>query len=112
MAEADPERPEYVLPVLPSELSLDPLLCALLHCVAFLDLADDELMDPEAAGDALEHVGMYVQRLPEDRQVAIAQGLTKLHAHAQENGWTDAQCEVVRDFLYSCGIGDDRDDDG
>ncbi|HMR04558.1 MAG TPA: hypothetical protein PKA88_02255 [Polyangiaceae bacterium] len=108
---ADSERPEFVLPVVPAELGLDPLLSALLHCVAFLDLADDDLMDPDAAGDALEHVGMYVQRLPEERLAAIAEDLAKLQAHAEQSGWTDAQCEVVRDLLYSCGIGDDRGDE-
>ena len=113
MPDADEvERPEYVLPVIPAELELDPLLVALLHSVAFLDLADDDLMDPEAAGDALEHVGMYVQRLPDERLNAITADLEKLDAHAQSAGWSDAQREVVRDFLYSCGIGDDRDDDG
>lgn len=112
LSDADAPEFPYVLPVVPEDLGIDPLFVALLHCAAFLDLADDEVMDPEAAGDALEHVGLYVQRLPPARLKEVEAQLAKLAAHAKSAGWPPDAVSFVEEFLYSCGIGDDKGDEG
>ncbi len=101
---------EYVMPVVPPELGLDPLLVAVLHCAAFLDFAEEALVEPDAAGDTLEHVGLYMQRLPAEQLARIESDLDRLAAHAQAAGWPEPMIEFVGDFLYSCGIGEERDD--
>jgi hypothetical protein len=110
----DRDRPAAVsrsmLPVLPPELAIDPLLAALLHLAAFLDLSDDASVDPDAAGEALEHVGLYVQRLDEATLDRLESELRRLAEHAQVAGWSEEQREFVEDFLYSCGIGQDEDE--
>jgi hypothetical protein len=98
-----------LLPVVPTELGIDPLLIALLHAAAFLDLSDDESVDPELAGDVLEHVGMYVQRLPPERLLEIESQLSSLSAHAEAQGWPGELVDFVASFLYNCGIGEEAE---
>ena len=100
-----------MLPVVPEELGIDPLLLALLHLAAFLDLSDDSSPDADAAGEALEHVGLYVQRLDEPLLDRLEEQLGRLYEHARAAEWPEEQREFVADFLYSCGIGQDEEDD-
>lgn len=98
-----------LLPVVPPELGIDPLLIALLHAAAFLDLSDDDSVDPELAGDVLEHVGMYVQRLPAERVQDIERQLRTLSEHAEAQRWPEELVDFVASFLYNCGIGEEAD---
>ncbi len=100
-----------LMPIVPEELGIDPLLLALLHTTAFLDFSDDETVEPEAANEALERVEQYVQRLSDERLSALGADLEKLEAHATQAGWPEDMIDFVRDFLYNCGIGEDDDDD-
>jgi hypothetical protein len=108
-AGAEVEGFEPFLPVVPEELAIDPILLALLQAAAFLDLADDESVDPDQAGFVLEHVGMYVQRLGPEGAAAVQQQLTRVHAHAKSQGWPAELAEFVERFLYNCGLGDEDD---
>jgi hypothetical protein len=107
---SDPEVEPY-LPEIPPELGVDPLLAALLQCAAFLDLGDDTLVDPVQADEILEHVGMYVQRLPPERVADIEKQLERVREHAEKAGWPEPISAFVADFLYSCGIGEDESDE-
>lgn len=107
--EASEEGIDAFLPVIPEELGIDPVLLGLLHTAAFLDLADDDSVDPEFAGDVLEHVGLYIQRLGPERASEIEAQLEKLGKHAADSGWPPHLREFVSDFLYNCGIGDEED---
>lgn len=100
-----------MLPVVPEELGLDPLLLALLRCASFLDLTGEGGVNPELAGEVLEHVGLYVQRLPDERLDEIQAELETLEAHATEKGWSSDVIEFIRDFLYNCGLGEDDADE-
>jgi hypothetical protein len=101
----------FLMPVVPDELGIDPMLLALLHAAAFLDLAGDDSVDEEDAGDVLEHIGLYVQRLPPERLDDITAQLERLERHGKQNGWPGALTEFVADFLYNCGSGDDEEDE-
>lgn len=107
-ASGDAENGEIdpVLPVVPEALGIDPLLLALLHLSAFLDLSDDETIDPDAATQALEYVGLYVQRLSDDRLRSISADIAKLGAHGKTSGWSEEQLQFMRDFLFNCGLGE------
>jgi len=98
------------MPVIPDELGIDPLLAALLHCAAFLDLSDENSVDPDAAHLVLEHVGLYVQRLPPERIAMLETELEKLRAHGEASDWPEWVVAFIADFLYSCGIGEDADE--
>jgi hypothetical protein len=109
--ELEDEVGEGRVPVVPEELDIDPFLLALLHCTAFLDFADEDTVDPAAASDVLEHVGLYIQRLPPDQLGEIQEQLDALEDHGRSAGWPVDIVEFVRDFLYNCGIGDDEEDE-
>jgi hypothetical protein len=100
-----------MMPAVPEPLGLDPLLLALLRCASFLDLTGEESINPELAGEVLEHVGMYIQRLPDERLDEIQAELETLEAHATEQGWSSDLVEFIRDFLYNCGLGEDEADE-
>jgi hypothetical protein len=100
-----------MMPAVPEALGLDPLLLALLRCASFLDLTAEEGVNPELAGEVLEHVGMYIQRLPDERLDEIQSDLETLEAHAAEQGWPGDLVEFIRDFLYNCGLGEDEADE-
>jgi hypothetical protein len=95
------------LPVIPPELGIDPVLCALLHLAAFLDFGDDDATDPEAVAEALEHVGLYVQRLDDAALQAVEEQLDRLAKHGAAAGWAEEAQTFVEDFLYNCGLGPD-----
>jgi hypothetical protein len=96
-----------MLPLIPTELGVDPLLAALLQCAAFLDLSADDLVDGESATEVLEHVGLYIQRLGSEELAQVADQLAELKEHGQKVGWSAPAIEFIDDFLYSCGIGED-----
>jgi hypothetical protein len=100
-----------LLPAVPEELGVDPLLLALLRCASFLDLSGDEVVNADVAGEVLEHVGMYIQRLPDERLDEIHAQLEALEAHAQKEAWSSDVVEFIQDFLYNCGLGEDDDSD-
>jgi hypothetical protein len=100
-----------IMPVVPAELGIDPLLLALLHCAAFLDLAGEEEVDPDAAGDVLENLEVYVKRLPLERLGELQSQLEKLEGWAEDKGWPEELVDFVSDFLYSCGVGDEDEED-
>lgn len=107
-----------MLPVAPEGLELDPVLLALLQCAAFLDLSSDEDVRPEGAGDVLEHVGMYVQRLGDEELDELESQLDDLAEHGASAGWPEELVQFVASFLENCGIvtedavgDDDADDD-
>jgi hypothetical protein len=99
------------MPALPESLGVDPLLAALLHVTAFLDFADDDVVEPDAANEALEQVETYIRRLPAARVEEIQAQLDKIEEHAEQAGWPEDMIDFARDFLYNCGLGDEDDGD-
>jgi hypothetical protein len=108
--ETEQERELSMLPVIPPELGIEPLLLALLQLAGFLDLSDDQLVDAGAATDALEHLGLYVQRLDEKRLAELQAQLDRLLDHAQKSNFLPEQIEFIKDFLFNCGVLDDESD--
>jgi hypothetical protein len=105
----DSEIEEPLMPVVPEELGIDPLLLSLVHCAAFLDLAADDVVDPDAAGDVLENLEVYFKRLAPARLAEIDEQLERLSEWAESAGWPEELVDFVADFLYSCGVADEDD---
>jgi hypothetical protein len=100
-----------MMPVVPAEIEVDPLLLALLHSAAFLDLSGEDSVDSQDAVDVLETVGHYIQRLPEERLEELQEQLDELAAHGKKAEWPPDFVEFVQDFLYNCGVGGDEDEE-
>ena len=100
---------EIMLPVVPEELDADPVLLGLLHCAAFLDYADDETVDPEAASEVLDHVAYYVRRLSAARLDELKAQLERVAEHGAREGWPEELVEFVKEFLENCTSDDEED---
>lgn len=99
------EKSAYVMPELPTSLRADPVVAALLHVAAFLELSGDDTVDPDSAVEAMEHVGFYLRRLPARRIATIGEQLARVAAHAQAEGWGEEPIEFFTEFMENFGLG-------
>lgn len=108
MAAADEDRevPEgaALLPLIPEQLGVDPLLLALLHAVVFLTGSEDEVVKPDAAEETLEYVATYLQRLEEPKVQRLREDLLALVGFAKERKWPKQEIRFLKDFLKDFGI--------
>ena len=94
----------FVMPLLPPELGVNPLLAGLLHCMAFLELSGDDTVDPDWAVEAMEYVATYVQRLPAKEAAAAAQELAAVAEYSRTQGASTEFTAFIAGFAESCGI--------
>jgi hypothetical protein len=98
----------FVMPLLPPQLEVDPVLAALLHCMAFLEVSGDDAVDPDWAVEAMEYVATYVQRLPREQLDAIEKQLARIGEYMRQLNETAPLVTFVDNFLVTCGA-DSRD---
>jgi hypothetical protein len=102
------QKTAFVMPVLPAALGVDPILAALLHCLSFLDLSEDEAVDPDCAVEAMEHAAAYLQRLaPGDAARAKTQ-LAAASDWARTQGSDERLTQFLDRFLDDCGVSGDQ----
>lgn len=97
----------FVMPVLPGNLKLDPLLAGLLHTMSFLEFSDDDTVDPDWAIEAMEHVGHYLQKLTTLQIQDVEAQLARVAAHARKKKLSQQFIEFVERFLENAGVGED-----
>jgi hypothetical protein len=107
MAEHDDDVPEgaAVMPEIPAELNVHPLLLAVLHATVFLEGSEDDVADPDAAAEALEYMATYLQRLTGPELRRVKEDMQVLIAYAKDQDWTKPQVRFFKEFLASYGIG-------
>jgi hypothetical protein len=88
-----------VFPLIPEELGVDPLLLAVLHATVFLDGSEEDVIDPDAADEAVQYVATYLQRLGGPRLERVREDLEALLGYARQQGWPKAQQRFLKDFL-------------
>jgi hypothetical protein len=101
------KKSAFVMPLFPDSIQVDPVLAALVHCAAFLELSEDGAVDPDAAVEAMEHVSAYLSRLPEDRAGELRAALTRLAQHSRKQGGPDELQAFLDDFVENLGVADD-----
>lgn len=72
-----------------------PLAEVVIYLLAFLELAEDDAVQPDCAVKAMENAGADLQRLTHGQREALA-------AHAAELACNESQPDLVR-FLRSFG---------
>jgi hypothetical protein len=109
--EPTPEVPDgaAVLPLIPPELGVHPLLLAALHAVVFLDGSEESVVHPDAAGEALEYLATYLQRLDGDDLRRVREDLQCLTAYAREQQWPKQLVRFLKTFLTEFGVGTDAE---
>jgi hypothetical protein len=108
MSDADESQvPEgaAVFPLIPAELNVNPLLLAVIHATVFLDGTDAELVDPDAAKEALEYLAGYLQRLDGAALARVREDMTCLVAFARQEKWPKQLVQFLKSFLDDFGVG-------
>lgn len=61
------KKAAFAMPLVPESLRVDPYIAAVVQTVAFLELSDEEAVNPDAAIEAIENVSAYLGRLSPDQ---------------------------------------------
>lgn len=93
-----------VFPEIPVEVDVHPLLLAVLHAVVFLVGSSEEAVHPEAAGEALDYIAGYLQRLTGPELDRVRADLECLAALAKQEEWTKDEILFLQNFLADCGV--------
>jgi hypothetical protein len=98
-AESDVPEGAAVFPAIPAELGIDPLLLAVLHAVVFIEGSEENIVNPVAAEEALDHLAGYVQRLSGPQLQKVREDFDCLSAFARQQSWPKVQQRFLKDFL-------------
>jgi hypothetical protein len=108
--EADPEVPEgaALFPLIPAELGVHPLLLAVLHATIFLDGSADEIVNADAAEEALHYFATYLQRLQGAELRRVREDLLTLVGFAKQEKWSKQDVRFLKEFLEHFGVGAEK----
>src|SRR6266436_722946 len=107
MTEEQNQVPEgaAVLPLIPAELGVHPLLLAVLHAVVFFDGSAEDVVNDAAADAALNYIAGYLQRLKGPELRRIKEDLACLEAYARQEKWPMEESQFLHSFLRDFGAG-------
>jgi hypothetical protein len=88
-----------VFPTIPAELGVNPLLLAVVHATVFLAGSDEEVVDPDAAAEAVELMADYLRRLDADAQRRVSEDMDCLVAYARQQKWPKQLIHALKNFL-------------
>src|SRR5438552_17879058 len=88
-----------VLPVIPEELGIHPLLLAVLHAVVFFDGSDVSVVNDAAADEALQYFATYLQRLRGPELRRICEDVETLLQFARQEQWPTEELQFLQSFL-------------
>ncbi|HYV37962.1 MAG TPA: hypothetical protein VE988_19915 [Gemmataceae bacterium] len=94
-----------VFPLIPAELGVNPLLLATLHAVVFIDGSTEEIVCPESAGEAMNYLATYLNRLKGPALASIQEDMKTLLDFGRREGWNKDQLAFLKSFLTDNGIG-------
>jgi hypothetical protein len=105
-SEAESEVPEgaAVFPLIPPELGVNPLLLAVVHATVFLAGSDDEVVDPAAADEAVQHLAAYLQRLKPEQLSSVREDMDCLIRYARQQHWPKQLVHSLQSFLADFGV--------
>jgi|SRR5271170_5518980 hypothetical protein len=93
-----------VFPLIPADLQVNPLLVALLHAMVFIDGSTDDVIDHEAADEAMQYLVTYLQRLKGPALARVQEDMECLLDFAKQQGWPKQQQTFLKSFLADYGI--------
>jgi hypothetical protein len=93
-----------VLPLIPDELQVHPLLLAVLHATVFLSASDDQIVDEDAADEAFDYMAGYLRRLDGSDLARVREDLAVLAEFGRQEKWSAEAIEFLKTFLETCGI--------
>jgi hypothetical protein len=97
-----------VLPVIPPELGIHPLLLAVLHAVVFFDGSSEDVINDGAADEALNYIATYLQRLTGPELRRTEEDMETLVTFARQEKWPVEELKFLQDFLTDYGVSGGR----
>jgi hypothetical protein len=107
--EAEREVPEgaAIFPLIPEELGINPLLLAVLHATVFLSGSDEQIVDADAADEAVEQMATYLRRLNVEQLRLVREDMACLATYARRQKWSKQMIRSLQTFLSDLGIGEE-----
>jgi hypothetical protein len=99
-----------VFPAIPPDLGVHPLLLAVLHATVFLAGSDEEIVQPDAADEAVQQIAEYLTRLEGDDLRRVQEDMTCLTAYARQERWPRGLVQSLKSFLADLGVEPDTEE--
>lgn len=90
------KREAFVLPLIPTGIGVDPMVAAVVHCLAFFELSGEGAVELSAGNEATAHVGHYFDDLSSEQRRAFKEQLKRIVAHGKKKKWPPAALRFVR----------------
>ena len=100
----------FIMPLIPEELDIDPVLLALLHASTFVELSGNETVELQDAVRAMEYITYYLHRMPREQIRHIQSQLDRIVEFGKEHDLGHEFIEFVSAFLTNAFIDEDEDD--
>jgi hypothetical protein len=106
MAEGESQVPDgaAVFPDIPADLGVNPLLLAVIHATVFLAGSDEQIVQPDAADEAVQGIARYIGRLDSRALRSVREDLACLVAYARQQKWPRGMVLSLRSFLADLGV--------
>src|SRR5712691_5170859 len=82
---------------------------AIINAAAFLELSDDEAVDPELAVQALEEIALHLSACTPEERKALVEVLAEMRANELETGPRPEVLAFLDGFLVSFGLADEAE---
>jgi hypothetical protein len=104
--EEESEVPEgaAVFPEIPEELGVHPLLLGVLHATVFFVGSTHEVVNPDAADEALGRIETYLGRLEGNDLRRIEEDMVCLITYARSEKWDRGLIQALKTFLSDMGV--------
>lgn len=93
-----------VFPFIPEELGVNPLLLGVLHATVFLAGSAENIVQPDAADEAVQYLAAYLQRLKGDSLRRVQEDLATLVGYAKQEKWPRELVHSLKTLLSDYGI--------
>ena len=98
-----------VFPEIPDELGVHPLLLGVLHATVFFVGSTKEVVNPDAADEALGRIETYLQRLEGNDLRRIEEDMACLITYARSEKWERGLIQALKTFLSDMGVTSERE---
>jgi hypothetical protein len=111
MADKEYEVPEgaAVLPLIPLELGISPLLLATLHGIVFVAGSAENVVNPAAGNEALDYIASYLRRLNSAEIRRLQEDVRCLLSYAREQKWSREMVQSLKALSDELGIDSETD---
>jgi hypothetical protein len=106
MADQELEVPPgaAVLPLIPVELGVSPLLLAALHAIVFIAGSSDNVVNGAAGSEALDYIASYLGRLNSAQTRQVREDVQCLLSYARQQKWSREMVQSLKVLAHELGI--------